>query len=253
MSPDRHTGAHVRGIDSHVLSASLRHSRSNAGVLSFSRSLQEQAKVCRIRVLPCRGNRYRSSSFPTRCSKVVWLRYTVSLLWPQRQSSPSFSGEVTRTSNKSWVVGRPLRRLTCPSLNVIHPLALKSFISYRRYETMSLHDIMQGLSTTGCRWTASSSASSSHIPASDSLKRRELLEEFIIWYFGSFVAPLLRASLTARSVSFSRIDIRRLRFMLQNPRHSRIEYCISVKTIGMCFVHPLSIDLLVSHSLNWKR
>ena len=53
---------------------------------------------------------------------------------------------------------------------------------------------MQGLSTTACKWTASSDASSSHAPVSDSLKRRELLEEFIIWYFGSFVAPLLRAS-----------------------------------------------------------
>jgi hypothetical protein len=57
---------------------------------------------------------------------------------------------------------------------------------------MSLHGIMQGLSIKGCKWTTSSNASS---PASDSLKRRELLEEFIIWYFGSFVAPLLRASL----------------------------------------------------------
>lgn len=60
---------------------------------------------------------------------------------------------------------------------------------------MSLHGIMQGLSTAGCKWTTSNNASSPHIPASDSLKRRELLEEFIIWYFGSFVAPLLRASL----------------------------------------------------------
>jgi hypothetical protein len=55
---------------------------------------------------------------------------------------------------------------------------------------------MQGLSTTGCKWTASGNASSPHTPASDSLKRRGLLEEFIVWYFGSFVAPLLRASLT---------------------------------------------------------
>ena len=57
---------------------------------------------------------------------------------------------------------------------------------------MSLHNIMQGLSTTDCEWT-SSNASSSYTPVSDSLKRRELLEEFIVWYFGSFVAPLLRA------------------------------------------------------------
>jgi telomerase reverse transcriptase len=57
---------------------------------------------------------------------------------------------------------------------------------------------MQGLSTMSCKWSASGNANnttSPHIPVSDSLKRRELLEEFIVWYFGSFVAPLLRARL----------------------------------------------------------
>jgi telomerase reverse transcriptase len=32
------------------------------------------------------------------------------------------------------------------------------------------------------------------VPVTDSLKRRELLEEFIFWYFDSFVLPLLRVS-----------------------------------------------------------
>jgi Telomerase ribonucleoprotein complex - RNA binding domain len=77
---------------------------------------------------------------------------------------------------------------------IVHALAVKNFISYRRYETMSLHSIMQGLSTTGCKWTAYGITSTAHTPASSSIKRRELLEEFIIWYFGSFVTPLLRAS-----------------------------------------------------------
>ena len=67
---------------------------------------------------------------------------------------------------------------------------------------MSLHVIMQGLSTTSCKWTASGSASTAHIPASDSIKRRELLEEFILWYFGSFAVPLLRASGTILSLPF---------------------------------------------------
>ncbi|KAN0139057.1 Telomerase ribonucleoprotein complex - RNA binding domain containing protein [Lactarius tabidus] len=72
--------------------------------------------------------------------------------------------------------------------------ALKNFISYRRYESMSLHEIMRGLSTLNCKWTAPGNTSTTHIPISDNLKRRELLEEFIVWYFGSFVAPLLRTT-----------------------------------------------------------
>jgi hypothetical protein len=78
--------------------------------------------------------------------------------------------------------------------NFSYAAAVKNFISYRRYETISLHGIMQGLSTTGCKWTAYGITSTAHTPASSSIKRRELLEEFIIYYFGSFVTPLLRAS-----------------------------------------------------------
>lgn len=59
---------------------------------------------------------------------------------------------------------------------------------------MSLYEIIRGLSTSNCKWTAPSNASTTHIPVSDNLKRRELLEEFIVWYFGSFVAPLLRTT-----------------------------------------------------------
>jgi telomerase reverse transcriptase len=66
---------------------------------------------------------------------------------------------------------------------------------------MSLYEIIRGLSTSNCKWTAPSNASTTHIPVSDNLKRRELLEEFIVWYFGSFVAPLLRVSDTIQRLS----------------------------------------------------
>jgi len=101
----------------------------------------------------------------------------------RRQFQPSYEW---------WVAIHVLLATFIPSLTC--SLALKNFISYRRYETMSLHGIMQGLSTTSCKWTASGNTPA-HTPMSDSLKQRELLEEFVIWYFGSFVAPLLRVSL----------------------------------------------------------
>ena len=132
----------------------------------------------------------------------VCFRYTGSLLWLRSPSFQSFSGEMTITSDKLWVVGPHSRLYPLLTLNVTCPSALKNFISYRRYETMSLHGIMQGLSTTGCKWTTSSNSSSFHTSASESLKRRELLEEFVVWYFGSFVAPLLRASLPITSGLF---------------------------------------------------
>jgi telomerase reverse transcriptase len=32
------------------------------------------------------------------------------------------------------------------------------------------------------------------VPVTDALKRREMLEQFIFWYFDSFVLPLLKVS-----------------------------------------------------------
>ena len=91
--------------------------------------------------------------------------------------------------------------LTLSRAIYLHRSALNNFISYRRYETMSLPEIMRGLSTSTCKWNALSTASTTHIPVSDNLKRRELLEEFIVWYFGSFVSPLLRVSGTVQRLS----------------------------------------------------
>ena len=98
------------------------------------------------------------------------------------------------------LLANPVARLDS---TVAFTSAVKDFISYRRYETMSLHSIMQGLSTTTCRWTVYGTAQTAHIPLSDSIKRRELLEEFIVWYFGSFVVPLLRVSGIILSVFLS--------------------------------------------------
>ena len=71
---------------------------------------------------------------------------------------------------------------------------IKTFISLRRYETLSLHTLLQGLRTSDCDWLALPDARNrTRVPVSDSLKRRELLEDFIFWYFDGFLLPLLKA------------------------------------------------------------
>lgn len=56
LSLDRLAGALVRGIDSHVLSASFGFSRSITGILPLRRRcFEKQAKVCRICMFPYRG------------------------------------------------------------------------------------------------------------------------------------------------------------------------------------------------------
>lgn len=72
------------------------------------------------------------------------------------------------------------------------------FIQCRRYETLSLHHVVQKFSTADCDWLippGPGARQQTRVCVSDALKRRELLEDFSFWYFDSFVLPLLRARL----------------------------------------------------------
>lgn len=59
---------------------------------------------------------------------------------------------------------------------------------------MTLHSVLQGLSVAECDWLlpAGHKALRQRANAAESCKRRELLEEFVYWYFDSFVISLLR-------------------------------------------------------------
>lgn len=65
----------------------------------------------------------------------------------------------------------------------------------RRYETFTLHTLLQGFRTSDCEWLMPDSPGAlkqSHVSVTDSFKRLELLQEFLLWYFDSFLIPLLR-------------------------------------------------------------
>lgn len=62
---------------------------------------------------------------------------------------------------------------------------------------MSLHEVLQGLKTADCDvWLGLSSdrANREKRNVSDHLKRRTLLEDFIYWFFESFVLALVKVS-----------------------------------------------------------
>jgi len=64
---------------------------------------------------------------------------------------------------------------------------------------MSLHYLVEGFSTTSCDWLIPPGEGPSlqaRISVSDALKRREMLEEFILWYFDSFLLLLLKVRTT---------------------------------------------------------
>lgn len=88
---------------------------------------------------------------------------------------------------------------------------VKRFILARRYDTISLHHVLQGLEISAIAWLGPASSTSAtkksvreakgpngdvnkrfHVPTSDMQKRQELLQEFIFWYIDGFVLPLLK-------------------------------------------------------------
>lgn len=74
---------------------------------------------------------------------------------------------------------------------------IKELIVCRRYETSTLHHVLQGFSTSECDWLIppGEGARKQHrVSVTDSLKRRELLEEFLFWFYDSFLLPLLRTT-----------------------------------------------------------
>ncbi|KAF8627995.1 hypothetical protein AX15_004120 [Amanita polypyramis BW_CC] len=73
---------------------------------------------------------------------------------------------------------------------------VKQFISCRKYESLSLHQILQGFRTSDCDWLApfGESYRQYRMSVSDAKKRRELLEEFLFWYFDGFILPLLKTT-----------------------------------------------------------
>jgi len=72
---------------------------------------------------------------------------------------------------------------------------VKEFISGRRHETLTLHYVLQGFSIAECYWLIPPGLGmkkQGRVSVTDALKRRELLEEFMFWYFDSFVLPLIK-------------------------------------------------------------
>ena len=93
-----------------------------------------------------------------------------------------------------------IRRCGCITLGcqylpyLIVDTDIREFIELRRYETVSLHHVLQDIKISKCKWLEPACADEKpkkHTNVTDSLKRREIFEEFVFWYFNSFLLPLL--------------------------------------------------------------
>ncbi|KAL9050623.1 MAG: hypothetical protein Q9162_006519 [Coniocarpon cinnabarinum] len=72
---------------------------------------------------------------------------------------------------------------------------LNDFISLRRYESMNLQDIMQGIKVSQVAWLAPVKAGNvAPMSRTDHEKRTEILAELIVWTFDGLLVPLLRTN-----------------------------------------------------------
>ena len=70
--------------------------------------------------------------------------------------------------------------------------SVDKFVRLRRYESMSMHDVLQDTKILGVDWLAPPDIDKhSKLSASDFAKRRELMAELIYYTFDSFLIPLI--------------------------------------------------------------
>ena len=79
------------------------------------------------------------------------------------------------------------------------------FVRLRRYETFSLHDVVQGFNLSCIQWLAPPKIDPvAKLGRSDFDKRRELLAEILYYLFDSFLIPLIRGTFHVTESSFNR-------------------------------------------------
>ena len=113
----------------------------------------------------------------------------------------------------------------------------------RRFETISLHSLFQGFSILDCEWLAPSSFSkkkkSRSVTTSEMEKRKEILGEFLYWFFDSYVTELVRVSSLLPFLLLSGMRCWRLRCSSRRrsmwliQRLIRIDHSTLDKMIGM--------------------
>ncbi|KAL1844292.1 hypothetical protein VTJ49DRAFT_2349 [Mycothermus thermophilus] len=81
------------------------------------------------------------------------------------------------------------------------------FIHLRRFESLCLHEVMQGMKTTDLEWLTPPALSGHKCSQSDTRKRTEIFYEFLYYLFDSFLIPLIRSNFYVTESSVNRYRI----------------------------------------------
>lgn len=127
-------------------------------------------------------------------------------------------------------------------------LDIETIVTQRRFETLTLHNLLQNLCIADCEWLGNSA--DRRVCQSDALKREELFREFIYWFFDSFLIPLIKVStLVPTTHAHLSTTVFSLHFTSQKRPPFSISSCTSAMTTGTRSVSPCWINL-VARRLN---
>ncbi|CAJ2501650.1 Uu.00g045030.m01.CDS01 [Anthostomella pinea] len=112
------------------------------------------------------------------------------------------------------------------------------FISLRRFEGMSLHEVAQGMKFTDINWLAPPLLMAKKTSKTDAQKRLELFNEFLYFLFDSVVIPLIRSNFY---VTESNTDKYRLFFFRHDSWRSLVEPAMATLK-GIMFEEVNQVD-----------
>ncbi|KAK4546134.1 hypothetical protein LTR36_002271 [Oleoguttula mirabilis] len=73
--------------------------------------------------------------------------------------------------------------------------SIDRFVRLRRYESMTLHDVLQPMKIRGAQWLAAPNTDpTAKLSNTDFAKRKELMAELLYYLFDSFLIPLIRGT-----------------------------------------------------------
>lgn len=145
------------------------------------------------------------------------------------------------------------------------------FILMRRYESMTLHDVMHNMKIADVHWLAPPDQSQgAKLAVSDFQKRREIFAEIVYYLFDSFLVPLISSNFYVTDSSTSRSQLFYFRHdvwkslsepalstmklsMFEELQSSKIKRLLSRRSLGTSQVRLLPKDSGLRPIINLRR
>lgn len=149
--------------------------------------------------------------------------------------------------------------------------AVDKFVKLQRYESMSLHDVMQHIKVSGIRWLdPPHQERNQRLSASDFAKRQDIIAELVYYLFDSFLIPLISSTFHVTESSSSRNQLFYFRHdvwqwlsepalaelktnMFEEIEASTFRSMLSRRTLGTSHVRLLPKDSGMRPIINLRR